>query len=218
MSKDLKKEKEREKRRERILDAAERIIVKRGFESATMDEIAEEADLGKGTLYLYFKSKSWIYVAICERGSTLLNGQMARVLSKDLSGLGMIEELGRVYLGFIRENPQYYHAFNFYEGIEDKELLASSELGQRCDENTAEALTYVVRALQIGIQDGSIDNSVDPKHMAVLIWAGSKGILHMAFLKKEGHHYNALNEIDFSMESMISDFIQLITHGIKKKN
>ena len=52
-----RKERERQQRREEIIKAAEEIFFSRGTESATMDEVAERAELSKGTLYLYFKSK-----------------------------------------------------------------------------------------------------------------------------------------------------------------
>ena len=52
-----RKEREKLQRRKDIIDAAEKVFFYRGFESATMDEIAEKVELSKGTLYLYFKSK-----------------------------------------------------------------------------------------------------------------------------------------------------------------
>ncbi|MEW6718403.1 MAG: TetR/AcrR family transcriptional regulator [Chloroflexota bacterium] len=56
-----------EERRNQILEAASRIFAKSGFYEARMDDIAEEADLSKGTLYWYFKSKDEIIIAIFER-------------------------------------------------------------------------------------------------------------------------------------------------------
>lgn len=52
-----RKEREREHRREDILDAAQHVFFEKGLPTATMDEIAEIAELSKGTLYLYYKSK-----------------------------------------------------------------------------------------------------------------------------------------------------------------
>ncbi|MEO8168159.1 MAG: helix-turn-helix domain-containing protein, partial [bacterium] len=52
-----RKEREKEHRREDIIAAAQKIFFEKGLPSATMDEIAEAAELSKGTLYLYYKSK-----------------------------------------------------------------------------------------------------------------------------------------------------------------
>lgn len=217
MKKMSRKERERAARRELIIDAAEQVISQRGFENATMDEIAEQAELGKGTLYLYFKNKLSIYMSMSERGSRLLNEEMAQVLTMDLSGLKMIEKLGMIYLNFIQNNPHYFQAFNYYEGIAD-ETLAKSEIACRCEQNARQAMTYIVRSIQIGMQDGSINDEYDPKELGVIIWGASKGIMHMAYLKEQGHHYTILNEIDFNLRSLVQNFIQLVGTGIKKND
>jgi TetR/AcrR family transcriptional regulator len=54
-------------RKNQILDAATEVFSKKGFQKARMDDIAEEAKLGKGTLYWYFKSKESIVIQIFDR-------------------------------------------------------------------------------------------------------------------------------------------------------
>src|SRR3982751_6439389 len=51
-----------------LLDAARRVFGKSGFEAATIDEIAREAGVAKGTLYLYYRSKRSIYWAAVQEG------------------------------------------------------------------------------------------------------------------------------------------------------
>jgi len=48
-------------RTEGILDAALRVIARRGLEKATMEQVAEEAGISKATIYLYFKNKDALY-------------------------------------------------------------------------------------------------------------------------------------------------------------
>lgn len=217
MDKISRKESERLRRRDAILDAAEGLISDIGFDSTTMDQIAERAEVGKGTLYLHFKSKSAIYLAICERGSRLLNDQMAAVLAKDLTGLQMVEMLGNVYLQFVQMNPQYFYAFNYYEGIVAEDKVRDSEIAEKCEENAKRAMTYIVRALQIGMQDKSIDDSYNPNQLGVMIWGASKGIINMAFLKEKGQHFKMLENIDVSLDTMMNGFVQLIGRGIAGK-
>lgn len=212
-----RKEREKAARRELILNAAEEIIQQRGFKSATMDEIAGKAEVAKGTLYLYFKNKTAIYIAICERGSRILNERMADVLTLDINGLHMIENLGHTYLRFIRENPHYFHAFSYYESIIDEEVIMNSDIAKQCEQNARNAMTYIVRSIQIGMQDGSINDTYDPKELGIIIWGASKGIVHMAFLKQTGNHPGILDDIDFSLESLVESFIQLVGVGIVKK-
>jgi AcrR family transcriptional regulator len=56
-----------EERKSQILSAAEGVFTKKGFDEARMDDIAEETGLSKGTLYLYFKSKEDLVIAILDR-------------------------------------------------------------------------------------------------------------------------------------------------------
>ena len=54
-------------RKIQILNAAEGVFTKKGFDDARMDDIAEETGLSKGTLYNYFKSKDDLIIAILDR-------------------------------------------------------------------------------------------------------------------------------------------------------
>lgn len=215
MRKLTRKERERIARREHIIDTSEKIILERGFENTTMDEIAEKAEVGKGTIYLHFKSKSAIYLAICERGSILLNYAMGKVLLEEVSGLELIKKLGETYLDFLQRNPIYFQAFNFYESILNDESIAKSELIEKCEKSAKEAMTYIVRALQIGMQDGSIKNSYDPRELGLIIWGASKGVVSMAFLKQKRNHLKILDDVDFNLNTLVHGFIELIGTGMK---
>jgi AcrR family transcriptional regulator len=56
-----------EERKNQIITAAEGVFTEKGFDAARMDDIAEETGLSKGTLYLYFKSKDDLIIAILDR-------------------------------------------------------------------------------------------------------------------------------------------------------
>ena len=56
-----------DERKQQILDAAEEVFTQKGLDLARMDDIAEETGLSKGALYLYFKSKEDLIIAILDR-------------------------------------------------------------------------------------------------------------------------------------------------------
>jgi AcrR family transcriptional regulator len=60
----VRREREKARRRDEILSAAERVFAGRGFEAATMEQIAQEAEYATGTIYLYFKDKNALYAAL----------------------------------------------------------------------------------------------------------------------------------------------------------
>ena len=216
MEKPSRKERERKRRREYIIDAAEDVISKEGFDNATMDEIAQKAEVAKGTLYLHFKSKAMVYLAVCERGSSKLNAELAKVITENVTGLKMIERLGHTYLKFVLANPHYFQAFNYYEGLMNDQSTYSSELVTKCRENAQEAMRYIVRALQIGMQDQSIVDRYKPEELGAIIWGASKGIINMAFLNQKGVDHGLMKEAEFELESLIENFIQLISAALLK--
>jgi len=62
-----RKSREREARREAILDAAQRVFSRKAYFAATIDEIAAEAELAKGTLYNYYRDKLDLLHSLVER-------------------------------------------------------------------------------------------------------------------------------------------------------
>ncbi len=72
-----------EQRKSQIIQAAEEVFTKKGFDEARMDDIAEQTGLSKGALYLYFKSKDDVILAILDR--------MFRLEFRQLEGLKLDE-------------------------------------------------------------------------------------------------------------------------------
>lgn len=68
---------ERELRRQQIIDAAEKVFLDRGLDAARMEEIAATAELSKGALYLHFQSKGELYMVVLSRFITRLHGEIA---------------------------------------------------------------------------------------------------------------------------------------------
>ena len=64
-----RKERERLTRKQEIIDASVKLFADKGFNNATLDDIAASSEFGKGTIYNYFSSKEEIYSAIVEEVS-----------------------------------------------------------------------------------------------------------------------------------------------------
>ena len=61
-----RREREKEAHRQEILDAAIKVFAEKGFSAATLDEIAQEAEFSKGTIYLYFSNKEDLLYSILD--------------------------------------------------------------------------------------------------------------------------------------------------------
>ena len=63
----LSRTEQRDLTRTRLLDAAEKVFVDRGFHAASVDEVAEEAGYSKGAVYSNFENKDELFLAVLER-------------------------------------------------------------------------------------------------------------------------------------------------------
>lgn len=210
-----RKERERRRRREDIIDAAEEVIRERGFEASTMDEIAERAGVSKGSLYLHFENKMALFIAISERGARTLNSRFTDVLTLDMTGLELVKKLGRVYVEFVHENPLYFQAFAIYQSVQDEDFLSGNPIAAECEEHARQSLAIIVRCLQIGMKDGSVDDSYDPKVLALLIWASSRGVVQMAQLNRRGHHFSIIDGLDVNLDEMVPNLLRLLEMGMR---
>lgn len=96
-----------EQMRERIIDAAVHLFEKGGSSIVSMRKIAERIDYSPAALYLYFKGKKDILLALSDRGFSLLYQRMLPVASTPDPKERLLE-LCRVYLAFAAEEPEYY--------------------------------------------------------------------------------------------------------------
>lgn len=203
-------------KRDWILSKATEVFFEKGFEAVSMEEIAQRAEVSKGSLYTYFKSKAELYMAIELEGLNLLSQQMSAIFTSNLTGLKMLAQLGNHYIAFINENKGYFEAMNHFKDRKTFESVKDQSLIQACQKNGLTAFNYLVRAIQIGIQDGSIRKDVNPQSMALQIWAGTSGLSEMFFQTNTLEH--ALNKSitgeEWTMDKAFSDFMATIRRAI----
>jgi len=72
-------------RPDQILDAAEKVFGKYGYDAASLDRVARAAGITKGTIYLYFKNKKTVFIAMMKRRITsLLDGVREEVSNREI--------------------------------------------------------------------------------------------------------------------------------------
>ncbi|WP_263785394.1 TetR/AcrR family transcriptional regulator [Salinibacter grassmerensis] len=82
-----RRERERKRRRQAMLDAARAVFAEEGYADATLDEIAERAEFGKGTLYNYFEGgKEELFLAVFDKASQELEGLIRTVFHASPDG------------------------------------------------------------------------------------------------------------------------------------
>lgn len=95
-----------------ILEAARRVFAKKGFSQATVEDIAEAAEVAKGTVYLYFRSKREIYLAALRQGILALKEETR----KNLEAAQPVEEKVRVFIetriNYCEENRDFFKIYH----------------------------------------------------------------------------------------------------------
>ncbi len=168
-----RKRQERQARRRRIQDAARPVFVERGFARASIEQIAKQAQLSVGAIYLYFQSKEDLYVSILETSLADLDQQLADVRQGDAKA--RLAAAWTRLSAWVDAEPEMARA-----------LAMTSQPGLRAQltEDVAVAIAGAVSRLREhlgaciadGIHAGAF-RSVSPAEVADLLWTSFIGSL-----------------------------------------
>lgn len=88
----------------KIIDAATKVFAKKGFYNAKVSEIAHEAGIADGTIYIYFKHKDDILISLFEEKMKEVLDNMKKQISLESDPLKKIEKFALVHLKLIQDN------------------------------------------------------------------------------------------------------------------
>lgn len=172
---------ERALREERILDAAATLLVRWGYRKTTIDDVAREAGVGKGTIYLHWKDKSELFRAAIWRASQQTTEDVMRRIAADPDG-GLFHRLWTHGMLAVLSNPLLAALMqgkpDIFQGLMetlDPELL--SQLVGNADAHVAQlqragliradlpvpVMTFLMGALKIGIIN--MPDTMSQEHM-----------------------------------------------------
>ncbi len=208
-----RREREKEQRRNDILDAAEKVFFSKGVDQATMDDVAEQAELSKGTIYLYSKSKEELYLGINLRGLNILAEMFKQALKSQSTGIDQVRAIGQAYFEFYKSYPDYFNALLHYEA-NTYDLTDENSLGWQCHKCGQKTLQIVAEAIQTGIDDATIRSDLVPMKVAVLLWGQSTGVIQIIAI--EGEHIQEYHNLN--PEELINDYFDFIYYALRSNN
>lgn len=195
MTERLNRQAKKNQTRERLLDAAAEVFAKRGFETATLDEVAAAAGYTKGAVYSNFANKTELLIALIERRVEVQSAEYtARFQGLDIDSVtrGLLEPANRIddgerqflmllsefWLHAMRDertrtlmSEQYEVARTFVAG-----MLTASGYGKPGHEQKlgARDMAIVIEALGTGI---ALQAAIDPEHVRLGLVADVLGEL-----------------------------------------
>jgi AcrR family transcriptional regulator len=173
---------EKERRRAEILDAAEALYAKQGWDALTVDQVARRARLSRALVYVYFRDKEELLFAVGERAMRLLRDRFIEAAASHALGIDKVEAIGRAYMGYAYEFPHYFDFCSRFQA-HSVSIDPGSHEGA-CRVAGDEVIAAVVGAIEAGLRDGGIRADVgEPVLLATTLWAFTHGIIQLAMAK-----------------------------------
>ena len=193
-------------RREAILKAAKAVFAEKGLLTATIDDVAERAEVAKGTIYLYFKAKEEMFGALMEEGLALVAKRFIEAVDLSLPADENLRRLCDAYYRLYKEEPHYFKLLFFcsHADVRPKTCANPSE---------CQGLPPLAALIQKGIDEGIFSPTVNPSKAAAIAWASSNGIILMFEQDPQ-----QTTRFDLPIEELLRTNMELFIRGLKAKS
>ena len=200
-----RKEREKQQRREEIVLAAEKVFFSKGFDLSTMDDIAEEAELSKGTLYLYFKNKEDLHMAVARRSIHLLRTITLKAASGEGNALEKLGRMGRATIEFSRKDPDRMKAIMTLEEMEPETLSVTTSDVQDLIYKESTVGT-VIQVVEQGVNEKVIRSDLPVLLVAHTLWMTVLSVVRFVTMKPA-----LLEALELSQDQILeSHFVDII--------
>ena len=154
------REQKKAKTRKAILEAAVHLFGKKGFDNTSIDQLAKEAGIGKGTVYTYFKTKSDILKAFCEDELDYVHKILANKTNPDSSFLEQIHTIFFAEFQYITRNKEFGR-------ILMREILFPREGSIKCEDiGEDDYFTMLFPIIQRAKDSGELREDLTPLYVA----------------------------------------------------
>jgi len=160
-----------------ILDAAQEAFAADGYEAASVEKIAEAADVAVGSVYNHFGSKEGLLWAVAERALEVDERYMDAAYRPDLSPREQIQAAGKWFFRFAIDHPEPFRLLAFpHRPPEGPAAAIAERVAARVDEQNQR----LVAAIRAGIEAGEL-RDVAPEEAATFLWAAWNGVLALGW-------------------------------------
>jgi TetR/AcrR family fatty acid metabolism transcriptional regulator len=149
-----RRKREAEARRREMMEAAARVFARRGFHAATIAEVAAEAGIAVGSIYLYFDTKEQLYFSVVDEKAEELLSFLHADLARAPTALGKLRRLVVAELEFFSRNREFLKIYlSTRSGLE---WTLKDDLGEAVGRKYAAYLEMVTAIIQRGIDEGEL--------------------------------------------------------------
>ncbi len=206
-----RRKRDRERKTNEIIDAAEKIFFSKGFNKTTMETIASELELTKPALYRYFKNKEDLYYAVLLRGTIILSEMMEHEVKSKKTGLEKIYATGIAFCKFYKQYPEYSSLM--------QHLKTNIKLNKNCtnleklSKYNNNHLNIMSEAIETGKQDGTVRKDIDTLMTALYLMEST-----IAIMKLSENMDDSIKTLGKDGEDFIRHSLLLMRNSIEYRN
>ncbi len=198
-----RKEREKLARREEIQKAARAVFAEKGFEAATLDEIAERAELAKGTIYIYFENKEALFFSLIEE---VMEGQaqiLREVHGEEKTASEKLAEVIRRYARYLLDRQDLFRILMGQSGGLSGKIR--DEFRQKYFQTHRQNLAPLVAIVREGIELGELK-----PFPATAMAYSVVGLIHGAMFPL------LVSQEERDEEEIIQTVSEVLLHGVKR--
>jgi len=188
------------KTKKKLIEVARELFAVRGKKDVTMNDIAEQSDKGRRTLYTYFKSKDDIYKAVIENELKIIADALTDISKKDIEPYDKLKTHIYAHLDSIKNAVTRNGSLraDFF-----KDIFEVERSRRKID---LIELALIMNILKDGIEKGQFKN-MDTELISVVILNALKG-LEVPYIRQNINSKVDINKVDV---------VEFIFNGIRER-
>jgi len=187
-------------KRQQIIEAATKNFARNGYYNSTISDIAKEAGVAHGTVYLYFKSKEELLISVFDEQMADVVNYVRSEIEKEEGALQKLHRMVSIQMQLIETNRdltelllvEFRQSTKFFEDASIDRVVDYIEL--------------IGSVLREGIAEGVIREEINVSTAATMLFCSIEGIITRWILE----------DSQYSLEKTANDVMQIFLNGIKK--
>jgi AcrR family transcriptional regulator len=200
-----RRKREKEQRRNAILNAARKLFFEKGFRDVTVENIARRAELSKGSVYLYFSSKEEIYTQILLNDISKFNKKSFQIFHNDKSAAELVMDFAFIYVDFFLNDRELFRIMMTFM-LHTGDMNLKETVNQHIIEVTNNTVKIIETILQQGIDKDEFPADINVRQSRNALWGLLNGIisLHLFTGKEENREERIRSGVKASFDIFIN--------------
>jgi len=196
----------REQKRNTIMQAALKIFSRKGYSPAAIEEVAREASIAKGTLYLYFRDKADLFSSTILFVIDGLVEVMQENITESMGPLEVMRSIAYTELEYFSQNTEF---FGLIRTVMGGNLLGDHEsLFSKISDKRLELVQYLTQIVQSAQSEALIRKDIEAEEIVYGYLGMMESALDQIGFKKEDHEIDIGQKVDTIMKILLEGIME----------